>query len=138
VSAFDGPEAAALGLADLNEALAFYEQSYPGNWFDARMLETGRYYGLWDAGRLVSVAGVHVYSRRYRVAALGNIATDPAHRRKGYGTLVTAQLCRTLLGETDHIGLNVKADNEAAMRCYQRLGFEIVAPYGEFDIGRST
>jgi RimJ/RimL family protein N-acetyltransferase len=135
---FDGPQVVPLGPADLDEALAFYEESYPGNWFDARMLETGRYYGLRDAGRLVSVAGVHVYSRCYRVAALGNIATHPAHRRKGYGTLVTARLCQTLLGEVDHIGLNVKADNEAASRCYQRLGFETVAPYSEFDIERRT
>lgn len=134
---FDGPKVVRLGPADMEEALAFYAESYPGNWFDARMLETGRYFGLRDAGRLVSVAGVHVYSRRYRVAALGNIATHPAHRCRGYGTLVTARLCETLLGEVEHIGLNVKADNEVALRCYQRLGFEIVAPYGEFNIERA-
>lgn len=132
------PDVAPLELADMEETLAFYEESYPGNWFDERMLETGRYYALRADGRLASIAGVHVCSRRYRVAALGNIATHPAHRRKGYGTRVTARLCQTLLGEVDHIGLNVKADNEVAMRCYQRLGFEIIAPYGEFNIERKT
>ena len=34
-------------------------------------------------GRLASVAGIHVYSRTYRVAALGNIATMPTHRNRG-------------------------------------------------------
>ncbi len=131
-------DVAPLGPGDMEEALAFYQESYPGNWFDERMLETGRYYALRVGGRLVSVAGVHVYSKRYRVAALGNIATHPAHRRKGYGTRVTARLCQALSGEVEHIGLNVKADNEVAMRCYQRLGFEIGAPYGEFNVARRT
>jgi len=134
----DDSRVGSLGPADLDEVLAFYKESYPGNWFDARMLETGRYYGLRDAGRLVSAAGVHVYSPHYRVAALGNIATHPAHRGKGYGTLVTARLCRTLLDEVEHIGLNVKANNEPALRCYRRLGFEVVARYAEFDFERRT
>ncbi|MHC4519830.1 MAG: GNAT family N-acetyltransferase [Planctomycetota bacterium] len=121
--------------ADLNALLEFYNGSYPGNWFDERMLETKQYFGLRQGGRLVSVAGVHVYSQRYRVAALGNIGTDPAHRNRGYGRRVTARLCQALLEDVDHIGLNVKADNEAAIRCYRSLGFEIIASYGEYTVG---
>ena len=124
-----------LTTADLNALLEFYEESYPGNWFDERMLETGQYFGLWKGRRLVSVAGVHVYSRRYRIAALGNIATIPTDRNRGYGKLVTARLCQALLEAVDHIGLNVKADNEAAIHCYRSLGFEVIAPYGEYTVG---
>lgn len=40
------------------------------------MLEAGCYYGLGREGRPVSVAGVHVYSPRYRVAVLGNITCE--------------------------------------------------------------
>ena len=130
----DCPGIEPLTEADLNEVLEFYATSYPNNWFDERMLETGQYFGLRKGGRLVSVAGVHVYSRWYRVAALGNIATDPAHRNRGYGRLVTGRLCQALLECVDHVGLNVKADNEAAIRCYRSLGFEMVASYGEFNI----
>jgi ribosomal protein S18 acetylase RimI-like enzyme len=121
--------------ADLDAVLSFYEQSYPGNWFDERMLKTGQYFGLRQNGRLVSVAGVHVYSRRFRVGALGNIATGPAWRNRGYGKRVTARVCQALLEHVDHIGLNVKADNGAALRCYESLGFEIIASYGEFNVG---
>jgi GNAT superfamily N-acetyltransferase len=120
--------------SDLDELYRLYQDSYPGNWFEPRMLETNQYFGIRRQGQLVSAAGVHVYSESYRVAALGNIATHPAYRRRGYGKLVTARLCQSLLEKVDHIGLNVKVDNEAAVCCYQKLGFEIVASYGEFMI----
>ena len=83
-------------------------------------------------------AGVHVYSERYHVAAIGNVVTHPTHRNKGYGKLVTARLCRSLLDKVEHIGLNVKADNDAAVACYSRLGFEIIAPYGEFTVEQKS
>jgi predicted GNAT family acetyltransferase len=92
----------------------------------------GQYFGLRQDGRLVSVAGVHVYSEHYRVAALGNIVTHPAYRRRGYARQVMARLCQSVLEKVEHVGLNVKADNDAAIACYARLGFEIIAPYGEF------
>jgi predicted GNAT family acetyltransferase len=118
----------------LDDLLRLYDESYPGNWFDPRMLQTRQYFGLRVNCRLVSVAGVHAYSQAYRVAAIGNVVTHPAHRNKGYAKLVTARLCQSLLEKVNHVGLNVKADNAAAIACYRGLGFEIVAPYGEFTI----
>jgi len=114
-----------------------YDGIYPGNWFDQRMLETGQYFGIRKNGSLVSVAGIHVYSENYRVAALGNVATHPAWREKGFGTLVTARLCQSLVEKIDHIGLNVKADNTRAISLYHKLGFEIIAEYGEFTITKT-
>src|SRR5687768_8642821 len=64
--------------ADVGSLSAFYDESYPGHWFDARMLESGQYRGIREAGRWLAAAGVHVYSTAYRVAALGNIATAHA------------------------------------------------------------
>ncbi len=132
----DGTGAVRLERQDQDELLRLYEESYPGNWFDARMLETGQYFGLRVNRRLVSAAGIHVYSERYRVAAIGNVVTHPAHRNRGYAGLVTARLCQSLLEKVRHIGLNVAADNGAAITCYKNLGFEIVAPYGEFMVER--
>jgi len=132
----DCSEVVRLTLTDLEEIVKFYEQSYPANWFDPRMLKTGQYFGLRRQGDLVGIAGIHVYSAKYRVAALGNIATHPAHRNKGYSRLVTARLCQSLSATVDHIGLNVKADNSPALSCYRKLGFEIIATYGEFTLER--
>jgi ribosomal protein S18 acetylase RimI-like enzyme len=118
--------------ADADEMIRLYEESYPGHWFERHMLETGQYVGLRVDRRLVAIAGVHVHSPRYRVAALGNITTHPDHRNRGYASLLTAALCRRLRETCDHIGLNVKADNMPAIRCYKKLGFRAVAEYEEF------
>lgn len=117
---------------DLDDMLGLYEEGYPDNWFDARMLQTKQYFGLRLKNRLVSVAGIHVYSEKYKVAALGNIVTHPHYRGKGLGKAVTAGLCRSLSEHVNNIGLNVKADNAAAIALYKKLGFEIVSPYYEF------
>lgn len=126
------PEGAVrLGPEDADELLGFYARAYPGNWFDPRMLATRRYVGLKREGDLVAVAGVHVWSPRQGVAALGNIATAPRLRGQGLGTAITAAVCAGLLDEVETIGLNVAADNAPAIACYRRLGFTVVADYLE-------
>ena len=120
-----------LGPEHLAEVVAFYAHSYPGNWFDPRMLETGCYVGIRRHGMLACTAGVHVYSSDHRVAALGNVATDPSLRGQGLAQRATAQLCHSLFATVDTIGLNVKADNAAAIACYRKLGFEVVAEFEE-------
>ena len=121
----------ALTETDLDELHTLYRVSYPGNSFDPRMLETGHFYGIRRDNTLVSVAGVHVYSPRYRVGVIGNVTTHPAYRGKGLGTAVCARLCQELLRTVEHIGLNVKADNLSAIGSYKRLGFEVVDEYEE-------
>jgi predicted GNAT family acetyltransferase len=132
VRQYDCAATCPLTEAHLEELGEFYDKSYPGNWFDPRMLATGQHYGVREADLLVSVAGIHVFSPRYRVAALGNIATLPSRRGRGYAGRATARLCQSLLEHVEHIGANVKADNGAALSCYRQLGFEIVASYEEF------
>ena len=127
----DTAQVVPLSVRDLAEAERLYGESYPGNWFDARMLQTGCYRGIRIGGRLVSIAGVHVHSPEYKVAALGNITTHTDFRGRGLGKTVTAGLCKALLASVEHIGLNVKCDNAAALACYEAIGFERVADYEE-------
>jgi ribosomal protein S18 acetylase RimI-like enzyme len=122
-----------LSSNDLDEMLSLYKHSYPGNWFDPRMLETGQYTGLRDKnGQLVSVAGIHVYSPEYKIAALGNITTNPKYRGQGLAKKVTAGLCKLLLTTSDSIGLNVRSDNSPAIQAYHKIGFEVVGKYNEW------
>ena len=120
-----------LSSRDLHALNSLYLISYPGNWFDPRMLETGHYYGIWRDGMLVSVAGVHVYSPRYKVGVLGNVTTHPGFRGQGLGKAVCAKLCVELLKTVDDVGLNVRADNASAITAYRHLGFEVIGEYEE-------
>lgn len=134
LQAVDTSRVVQLGTANFAALTELFEASYPGNWFDRRMLETGCFYGILDGSQVVSVAGIHVYSPRYRVATLGNVTTHPDFRGRGLGTAVCAKLCESLLVTVDHVGLNVQADNAAAIACYRRLGFARVADYEEFSL----
>jgi ribosomal protein S18 acetylase RimI-like enzyme len=126
-----------LTRADLADLRMLYDAAYPGSWFHDGRLETRRYVGLREEGRLVSVAGVHVHSPTYGVAALGDVATHPSARGRGLATAVCAQLCRLLRADgCATIALNVREDNLAAIRAYERLGFSVVARYLEATLAR--
>ncbi len=133
LNAIDSGAAVPLGRQNLAQIEALYQAAYPGNWFDARMLETGQYVGIFSpTGALVCVAGVHVYSPRYRVAALGNITTHPDHRGQGLATAATAGLCLRLREHIDVIGLNVRTDNAPAIQAYRKIGFTVSTTYHEW------
>lgn len=127
----DTSEVVPLYVADVEELQALYHVSYPDNSFDPRMLETGYYYGIRRDGRLVAVAGIHVYSQRYKVGVLGNVTTHPDYRGQGLAKAACAKLCVEMLKTVDSIGLNVLADNASAIAAYRRLGFEVVGEYEE-------
>lgn len=120
-----------LGRSHADEVLALLDADYPEHFFHPRVLDDGLAFGVREGGRLVACAGVHVLSRRYRVAALGNVVTATTHRGRGLALATCAALLRALAPITDVVGLNVDRDNRAALRCYERLGFGFVAEYDE-------
>jgi len=65
---------------------------------------------------------VHVLSRRYRVGVIGNVATRPDCRGRGYAAAVTAAVCRELLADSDDVGTNVRADNARISSAWGRGG----------------
>lgn len=134
LNTFDTTDVLPLSNSNLKDLEKLYDRSYPDNAFNSRMLETGYFYGIQQNKNLVSVAGVHVYSSQYKVAALGNITTHPQFRGRGLAKLVCAKLCQELLQTVTHIGLNVKVDNASAIACYSQLGFEPIATYGEYSL----
>ena len=129
---FDTSEVVALSEQHCKELLSFFKESYPGHWFDSRMLQSGMYFGIKRDNKIVSAAGIHVYSRKYKVAALGNIATHPDYRCRGLAKSVTSKLCKTLKTSVETICLNVHSENISAIKCYKALGFDIFTEYYEF------
>jgi ribosomal protein S18 acetylase RimI-like enzyme len=124
------------GSTDAQRLKEFFALSYPANWFDERMLETNQFFGYRLNNQLISVAGIHVYSPEYKVAALGNITTHPDFRGKGYAQLCASAVCHSLRKTTDLIGLNVHSENTAAIRCYESIGFEAVYDFSEMMLER--
>jgi ribosomal protein S18 acetylase RimI-like enzyme len=131
-----------LGVEHLDELRDFYAhdaylpEERAGRFFEAYMLELGPWFGVRDAGRLVSVGGVHVVSARTSVAGVGGVATRPDRRGRGLARAITASVCRALRERVALVGLNVAAANAPAIRCYESLGFREVRRYEEMALAR--
>jgi ribosomal protein S18 acetylase RimI-like enzyme len=92
------------------------------DFFHASMVTDGVFFGLYENGELTAAAGTHLVARDEGAAAIGNVYTRRDCRGRGRGRLVTSAVVRELSG-IETIALNVRADNHAAIRVYQSLGF---------------
>lgn len=112
-----------LSESNLPEMLSLYEAGAE-NYFQASQMPAAVYFGRYDNGRILSVAGTHVYSPREHVAVLGNIVTAEDARNRGHARAVTSRLIEELhrRGCTT-IALQVAADNAPAIATYRELGF---------------
>jgi ribosomal protein S18 acetylase RimI-like enzyme len=92
--------------------------------FSPWQIAHGVFYGVWDGDSLVATAGTHVWSLEERVAAVGNVFTQPEYRGRGYATWCTGAVVRDALAAgLDTVVLNVREDNTPALRVYEKLGF---------------
>ena len=89
----------------------------------AAALDDGVYYGVYDTGRLVAMAGTHVVAPEVGVAIVGNVVTHPRYRRRGHGAVATSAVTAALLETCPFVLLTVEERNEPALRVYQRLGY---------------
>jgi GNAT superfamily N-acetyltransferase len=103
-----------------------------GDAFSPAQMEGGVFYGVFEDDHLVSVAGTHLVSPTYGVAAVGNVFTHPDYRGRGYGTAATSAVVDDLFrsGIRDVV-LNVGQANTSAIRIYERLGFTRYCPFLE-------
>lgn len=126
------PHEAAFRLrpSDLDALRELYRHG-GGDAFAPYQLERGVFYGLTVDGELISVAGTHLVSPAYGLAAVGNVFTHPAHRGRGYAAICTSAVTAALLAEGLDVLLNVNETNEPAVRLYRRLGYRVYCPFLE-------
>ena len=86
------------------------------------MVSDGVFFGVYDGQTMTAAAGTHLVARDEGAAAIGNVYVRRDRRSTGLGRIVTAAVVSELCG-VDTIGLNVRADNAAAIRVYESLGF---------------
>jgi len=92
--------------------------------YTARQIEGGVYFGAYVGERLVAVAGTHAVSPAHGVAVVGNVYTHPRYRGRGLGALVTGAVTAAVIEACPLVVLSVDPRNRAAVRAYQRLGYE--------------
>jgi ribosomal protein S18 acetylase RimI-like enzyme len=92
------------------------------DFFYPAMVTRGVFFGVYEQRELVAAAGTHLVSRDEGAAAMGNIYSRRDRRGCGLGRSVTAAVMREL-ADIETVGLNVRADNGAALSLYESLGF---------------
>jgi ribosomal protein S18 acetylase RimI-like enzyme len=115
-----------LGASDVPALQALYADGESSgespDFFFPSMVADGVFHGIYEGRVLVAVAGTHLLARAEGVAAIGNVYTRHDRRGRGLGRLVTSAVLGELAG-VETIGLNVRADNDAALHLYESLGF---------------
>ncbi len=116
-----------LSMKDAEQLKELYRLSSIPAWTPNAM-NLGPFYGMVeDDGKITSVAGVH-YVTPYGTE-IGNIATHPDHRRKGYAAACLKAVVEDVLEISELVILHYYSDNTPAQRLYEKMGFE----YSEAD-----
>ena len=92
------------------------------DFFFPSMVADGVFHGIYEGKALVAAAGTHLLAREEGAATIGNVYTRRDRRGRGLGNLVTSAVLGELAG-VETVGLNVRADNDAALHLYESLGF---------------
>ncbi len=119
-SADEAFAAALLGPAHVEEAMALAALTRPGP-FGPRTMELGDYYGCFEDGRLIAMAGERMQAGRLR--EISGVCTHPDFQGRGLARRLTARLIGRQLARGETPFLHVIADNDAARTLYEGMGF---------------
>lgn len=114
------PEATQLGPEHAAQALELATLTQPGP-FGIRTLELGEYFGIFDGGRLVAMAGERMAAGPLR--EISGVCTHPDHQGRGWAQRLVLKLLRREMRRGETPFLHVMSANEGARRLYRRLGF---------------
>jgi len=109
-----------LTAADVPAMVALAELTEPGP-FRTRTHELGLFFGVFESGRLVSMAG-----QRTRVPGfveVSAVCTHPDARGRGYARMLMSAVMADIFAHGSQPYLHAFDDNHPAIRVYQSLGF---------------
>ena len=113
-----------LAEADIGRVNRLYRSEGSHMEYRAHHLRGAVYFGLFEDGRLASVAGTHSVARESGIALVGNVFTHPLYRDRRYGLRVTGAVTQALLETCPEVALTVHPENAPAVRAYARLGYQ--------------
>ena len=109
-----------LNAADVPEMVALAELTEPGP-FRERTIELGAFFGIFESGRLVAMAGERTHLPHH--VEVSAVCTHPDARGRGYARMLIATVMEEITGRGKTPYLHSFADNHPAVRVYERLGF---------------
>lgn len=114
------PNIRALGAEDVPEMLALTHLAKPGP-FLVNTIDFGGYFGYFDGGKLVSMAGTRLAAGPY--TEVSAVCTHPDFVGRGLAKLVLPFVLQFILEKGQIPYLQLYPDNLPAYRLYQTLGF---------------
>ena len=129
-----GPEIVPLGPAQRDEVLALTALVYP-HYFRSRTVELGRYFGIYEDGRLAAMIGERVGSADSR--EMSAICTHPDFTGRGYARQLTAWLTNQTLTHGVQPFLHVSRENTRALQLYEHLGYRVRRDIGFWSLRRA-
>jgi ribosomal protein S18 acetylase RimI-like enzyme len=114
------PDAVPLGPAHAAQALELAELTRPGP-FGPRTIELGEYFGFFEGGRLVAMAGERMHAGAMR--EISGVCTRPEQQGRGLARRLMLELVRRQMARGETPFLHVMRDNANARRLYARMGF---------------
>jgi ribosomal protein S18 acetylase RimI-like enzyme len=116
----EGPEIIELSDAHRDDVLALTALVYP-HYFRPRTVEMGRYFGIYQEGRLAAIIGERLGTDAY--TEMSAICTHPDFNGRGYARRLTAMLTNDTLAHGRTPFLHVSHENTRAKQLYAQLGF---------------
>jgi GNAT superfamily N-acetyltransferase len=114
------PDALPLGPGHVDQAMALARLTRPGP-FGPRTIELGEYFGCFDDGRLVAMAGERMAAGGLR--EISGVCTHPGHQGRGHATGLVQKLVMRQLARGDIPFLHVMSANRRAHDLYLGMGF---------------
>lgn len=113
-------QAVALSADEADAAVALATLCRPGP-FGPRTIELGDYYGQFDDGRLIAMAGQRMRVPGY--TEISGVCTHPDARGRGLARQLMNKLIHQQMGQDERPFLHVMRNNAAAHALYLRMGF---------------
>lgn len=117
-----GPKLRRLTAADVPAMLELAALTEPGP-FQQRTIELGPFFGIFDSGRLLAMAGERMHLPQF--VEVSAVCSHPDARGRGYARTLMIEVIKEVVERGKTPFLHVRSSNLRAIEVYQSLGFAL-------------